>query len=607
MSRVPGHRRFFAELRRRKVFRSVALYGAAAFGVLQGVDVLVDALRLPPEITTVVALVALAGLPLIGVLSWRYQLTSEGLRPTEAASPTDLARLAVESRVRRWPSGLAALAGLALFGVGAWWTLVRDAGPLDASVAVLPFADLSEASDQEYFADGMAEEILHALVRVPGLRVTSRTSAFAFKNVAKDVREIGTELDVGAVLEGSVRRDANTVQVRAQLVDVATGFSIWSETFTRELRDVFQIQNEIARAIADVLRGSLLADADGAGEDAPMIRPTTSDPAAYDEYLRGRFEFNRRTPESLLAAIDHFDRATRLDSAFAPAYAGLGLTYALLPFYDDAVPPDVAQQKARESADRALRLDPDLPEAHAAAGQALPFGPERAEAFRRAIELDPFYAEAHQWRGETLSIMGFHDEAVGASRRGVELDSMSRAANLDFGRTLQRAGRYEEAANQFRKMIRRDPTWSSAWGNLAAVHVDAGAFDSARAAVEQSARIRPTWTGLEDRALRRVRALERRDSLGVPHDLPDEWARECASDEPFGYMQGVTECLELRVVAGQVDAVVELLGDFPVGANLGFPTDPVWDLVMDDPRVRARRNVELAILGHDTTSAVPAP
>jgi tetratricopeptide (TPR) repeat protein len=270
-----------------------------------------------------------------------------------------------------------------------------------------------------------------------------------------------------------------------------------------------------------------------------------------------------------------------------------------MPFYTDAIPFDVAQRKAEEAADRAVALDPDLPEAHAAVGQALPFGPARAAAFRHAIELDPKYAEAHQWLGETLAMMGRGEEAVEHGRRAVQLDSMSRAANLDLGRGLQRAGHLEEAKAQFRKMIARDPTWSSPWGNLANVYIDAGQYDSAEAAIAQSGRIRPPWQGLELRAQRRIEALRRRETEGVPFDLPADWKAECDSERPFGYLQGVTECLELLAAAGQTDELVRRLGEFPVGSNLGLPFDPIWDLVMDDPRIRARRDAELALLADE--------
>jgi len=587
-----GYQRFFAELKRRKVFRTIAFYGAAAFGLLQGIDILVDALRLPPSLTTIAALVVVAGFPLAVALAWNYQFTSEGLRKTGEASGEEIDEIIGASAVRRWPSGLAALLGLFLFALGAWWTLGRDPTPTDASVAVLPFADMSPAGDQEYFADGMAEEILNALVRVPDLRVTSRTSAFAYKNTDKDLREIAEDLDVSAILEGSVRRDSSRVRVTAQLIDARTGFHIWSETYTREQRDLFAIQDEIARSIARALRVSLLP----ATAEAAMVQPTTGDPEAYDEYLRGRFEFQRRTPESLLAAIDHFDRATRLDPDFALAWAGLGLTYALVPYYGRAIPFETALAKASEAADRAVTLDPGLPQAHAAVGQALPFGFARAGAFRSAIALDPAYAEAHQWLGETLSQMGRHAEAVEEGRIAIELDSMSRAANLDYGRSLMRAGRLDEAAAQFRKMIVRDPTWTSGWGNLANVYVDAGQYDSARIAIEQSARLKPIWEGLEGRALRRIELLERREVEELPLELPGKWREECDSDRPFGYLQGVTECLELLAAAGRVDELAERLDRFPVGSNLGFPFDPIWDLVIDDPRIRARKDAEMAIL-----------
>ena len=592
MSDGHGYQRFFAELKRRKVFRTIAFYGAAAFGLLQGIDILVDALRLPPSMTTITALAALAGFPLVVVLAWNYQLTSEGVRRSSGATPDEIEEIVAAPAIRRWPSGLAALIGLALFATGAWWSLFRASGPEDASVAVLPFADMSPAGDQEYFADGMAEEILNALVKVPELRVTARTSSFAYKGAAMDLREIGEELDVGAILEGSVRRDSGRVRVTAQLIDVGTGFHIWSETFTREPTDVFAIQDEIARSISRALRVTLLP----AEAQAAMIAPTTGDPEAYDEYLRGRFELRQRTEESLLAAITHFDRATQLDPEFAPAWAGLGMTYGLMPFYTAAIPFEVAGQKAREAAERAVSIDPELPEAHAAVGQSYGFGAERAAAFRRAIALDPKYAEAHQWLGETLSQMGFHAEAVEEGRIAVELDSMSRAANLDYARNLNRAGRNEEAAAYFKKLIERDPAWPSLWGNLANVYMDIGAYDSAEAAIAQSEKIKPLWDGLEKRALRRIRALRMRESEGVPFDLPPEWQIECDRENPFGYLQGVTECLELLAAAGRVEELVARLEEFPIGSNLGFPFDPIWDLVVDDPRIQARKDAELAIL-----------
>jgi TolB-like protein len=587
-----GYQRFFAELKRRKVFRTIAFYGAAAFGLLQGIDILVDALRLPPALTTISALAALAGFPLAVALAWNYQVTPDGIRKTAAASGEEIDEIVGASAVRRWPSGLAALLGLFLFALGAWWTLGRDPTPTDASVAVLPFADMSPAGDQEYFADGMAEEILNALARVPELRVTSRTSAFAYKNVDKDLRKIAEELEVSAVLEGSVRRDSSRVRVTAQLIDARTGFHIWSETYTREQSDLFTIQDEIARSIAGALRVSLLPTT----AEAAMVEPTTRDPDAYDEYLRGRFEFQRRTQQSLLAAIDHFDRATQLDPDFALAWSGLGLAYALLPSYSEAIPFETARAKSSEAADRAVALDPELPQAHAAVGQALPFGAARAGAFRSAIALDPEYAEAHQWLGETLSLMGRHAEAVEEGRIAVELDSMSRAANLDYGRSLQRAGRLDEAAAQFRKMIARDPTWTSVWGNLAWVYVDAGQYDSARIAFEQSARLAPVWEGLDEQALRRIELLERREREAIPLKLPEEWRVECDSARLFGYLQEVPECLELLAAAGRVDELAEQLDRFQVGSILGFPFDPIWDLVIDDPRIRARKDAEMAIL-----------
>jgi serine/threonine protein kinase len=272
-----------------------------------------------------------------------------------------------------------------------------------ASVAVLPFTDLSQRRDQEYFCDGLAEELINALSKVEGLRVASRTSSFRFRGQAGDIREIGTRLGVTHVLEGSVRRESDHLRVTAQLVNSADGYHLWSDRYDRELKDIFAVQDEIAQAVVSALRQKLV--------DAPagqLVTRATENPEAYDLYLKGRYHWNRWRADAMATAAEFFERAIAKDPTYAAAWAGLADASALLCHWTVA-PVDV-WAKAKRAALKALELDPDLPEGHSALGQILSFyewdwqGAERA--LRRAIQLNPASAVAHTWYGAHLTAVG---------------------------------------------------------------------------------------------------------------------------------------------------------------------------------------------------------
>jgi TolB-like protein len=280
------------------------------------------------------------------------------------------------------------------------------------SVAVLPFTNLSPEPGNEYFSDGMTEELITALGKVAGLRVVARTSAFAFKGRNADVREIGHALNVGTVLEGSVRRAGHRLRVTAQLINVADGYHLWADEYDRELRDVFQVQDELARAIVGALRVPLQLMA---LPDSALVRVATADPGAHDLYLQGRVFWNQRTPSALQTAARYFERAIARDSTYAEAYAGLAEAYVLLPEYADA-PPRETFAKVKAAALRALTLDSTLGQAHAALGYAYMRydwdwrGAERE--FRRAVALTPSYPTAHQWYALYLITVGRSEEAL---------------------------------------------------------------------------------------------------------------------------------------------------------------------------------------------------
>ena len=436
--------RFFADLKRRHVFRVTAVYGAASFGVLQAADILFPRIGLPDWTVTLVAALTLLGFPFALILSWAYEKTPDGLQKTGPAQEGELAAIAAEPVRRRWPIGLAAVGGIVLLGVGAWWVLARP-DPAEAksydSIAVLPFVNMTEDPQNEYLGDGLAEELLNALTRIEGLNVESRTSSFALKGSRLGATAIGDSLDVATVLEGSVRRSPDRLRVTVQLIDTADGSHVWSETYDRAPADLLDIQDDLSQRIVEALAVALAPDA-----GARVIDPGTRSSVAYDYFLQGRFFWNKRTPEDLDVAVGLFHRAIAEDSTFAAAYAGIADARAVPAGWDEDPAP--ALDTAEAYALQALEIDPTLSQAHASLGLTLMMRDldfARAdESFRRAIELDPTYATAHQWYAELLSAMDRHDEAVDEGRRAVELDP-TMIIRWNLSRTLYNAGRYEEA------------------------------------------------------------------------------------------------------------------------------------------------------------------
>jgi serine/threonine-protein kinase len=419
-----GYQRFFAELKRRKVFRLAAFYGTAGFVAVQAADVFVPALGLPPFILRVVAFLVIAGFPVALLVAWLYERTPQGLKRTADAAEGEIDALVAELPSRRWPAGLAALAGVALIALSGWWLAtgrIRGTGTYD-SIAVLPFANLSDDPAGERFADGLTEELLNGLGGVEDLRVAARTSSFAFKGTNLDVRTIADSLGVATVLEGSVRREGDRARITVQLVDSERGFQLWSADYDRELRDVFTVQDEIA---AEVVRA--LAPRLRPADRETLVRGGTTDAAAYDLYLQGREKWRTRETPALVEAIDDFRAAIARDSSFALAWSGLADAIDALAWretpYIHLVP------EARNAALRALAIDPELAEAWVSAGiLAAEFDLDRKAgemAVRRAIQLRPSYAFAQHQLSSILRNTGRVEEAGSHIKKAVELDPLS--------------------------------------------------------------------------------------------------------------------------------------------------------------------------------------
>jgi TolB-like protein/Flp pilus assembly protein TadD len=319
----------------------------------------------------------------------------------------------------------------------------------DKSIAVLPFVDMSAAKDQEYMSDGIAEEILNLLAKVPQLRVISRSSAFSFKGKDIDIPGIADQLNVAYVLEGSVRKAGDQVRITAQLIEGRSDTHLWSENYDRTLDDIFAIQDEIAAQIIETLKFTLLID-------SPTAASTNAE--AYDQYLLGQHLMHQRTKASLEAAVQHFDRATRIDPEYAPAHAGLAIAWSLLmdsgTSHGDLSLEEVVE-RALPAAELALRLDPKLAEGYAAIGFVHFLKQENQEALRHfdtALEINPNYAVVYSWRGLVLTDLGRIQESFESRRTAAELDPLSIGALNNYAGALFAQGRYEESAAVLERM-----------------------------------------------------------------------------------------------------------------------------------------------------------
>jgi TolB-like protein/Tfp pilus assembly protein PilF/class 3 adenylate cyclase len=325
----------------------------------------------------------------------------------------------------------------------------------EKSIAVLPFENRSEDKANAYFADGIQDEILTRLSKIADLKVISRTSTQHYKSAPENLREIASQLGVAHIVEGSVQKSGDTVRVNVQLIKAANDSHLWADTFDRKLTDVFAVESEIAKSIADTLKAKLT----GSEEHAISARPTENT-EAHQFYLKGRYFWNKRTGPDLQTAIDYFKQAIEQDSNYALAYAGLADSYVLLPYFgagtlQQSIPP------AKAAAQKALELDPTLAEPHSTLGEILfydfDFSQSKKE-FERAIALDPNDATAHQWFGNgPLIVTGEFDRAIAEGKRAVELDPLSLVINTDLAVSYTMARRYSEVIEQFNKILAMDP------------------------------------------------------------------------------------------------------------------------------------------------------
>lgn len=455
---------FLTELKRRNVYKVAVAYGIVGWLVMQVAATIVPALHLPDSLTTAVVVIVLLGFPIAIVIAWAFEMTPEGMKRTENISPNE--KLPQWSR-RKFVAFFATLAliAAALFV----FQMVRSHAPApdradagtaaEKSIAVLPFLNQSGDPNDEYFSDGLSEELISALAQIDQLKVIARSSSFRFKGKNEENKTIGEKLGAQALLEGTVRKQGEHVRIVAELVNAADGTELWSQTYQRELKDIFAVQAEIAGAVAEALELKLLGRAN---PSVPENATTSVD--AHNTYLQGHFYFLRRNLEDYRKAIGFFDQAIRLDSNYALAYAERSEAWSWIGD-QNAEEREKAWAAAKADAEKAVAIAPGLAEAHAALGAERFFVEwkfnEGLAALRHARELAPGSATANDLLARFVIYLGHFAEAEALARRSVELDPLSFQARSNLARILYYEGKYDEALIVARHAAELQPTATS--------------------------------------------------------------------------------------------------------------------------------------------------
>jgi TolB-like protein/Tfp pilus assembly protein PilF len=591
-----------AELQRRNVFRVGAAYLALGWIVAQVTALVTPALHLPESILSTVVWIGVIGFPFVLLFAWAYELTPEGLKREHAV---DRSQSITQHTARRLDTIVIAMLAIAI-GLFVFDRFAprddagagnnngprdsssaaddRGHGPLpqqqstpapaattDNSIAVLPFADMSQGKDQEYFSDGLAEELLNLLAQIPELRVTARTSSFSFKGKDVDIAAIAKALNVAHVLEGSVRRSGNTVRITAQLVRASDSTHLWSKSYDREMTDIFKVQDEIAGEVVGALRLKLLPGGS---------KTETASTEAYNKFLLGRQYNERSSPEGWTLAKVALEEAIALDPGYAAAYAGLAEAEAYAADYEPTVQAiDAGKERALAAAERAIELAPEFADGYSARGyMRYSFRWDWAAAqadFERAVQLDP--ADATMWRrySQLLGNRGREEEAIASMRRATELDPLSAPAWHSFGFILLQHGDHAPAREALERALAINPDYDYALMTLATLDIVQG---NPRQALERVQRTTAIWR-LYGTAL-------------AQHSLGDHAASRRALDEleqkhADGWAYQVAVIHAWRGDADQAFAWLERARAQHDGALVFTMRDPLLQSLRDDPRFAA--------------------
>jgi adenylate cyclase len=578
MSEKPS---FFSELRRRNVYKVAITYAVVAWLLVQAASILLPTFEAPTWVMKAFVVFLALGFVISVMMSWAFEATPEGLKRTENVSPDAVLPTWSPRKFATFIVAVAVIAaGLLAFNL----FRTKPASPpttaanTNRSIAVLPFVNMSADKNDEYLSDGVSEELITALSKITGLQVKARTSSFAFKGKNEDIQKIGELLHVSHLLEGSVARAGNKLRITAQLIQASDGNHLWSDTYDREMQDIFAVRSDVAQQVVEALQVKLGVEATRA-----LTKKPTENLKAFQYYMQGRASMQRRTSADLLTAVRYYEKALEEDRKYALAYAGLADAYANLGYYG-AIAPIEGRRKAEEAARQALALDQDLAEAHAALGLVYVgfapsnFSPGERE-LRRAIELSPSLAVAPYNLGISFVRQGRLDEALVEFQKARELDPLSsilaRAVVIPyyFKRDYTRAFELLREANEL------GPALSATWE--IGLYIRRGSLNEAFAEIEKAKGVRkndPLFvystgmayaaSGKQAEALQSIKELEAISgaSLSTAHWIAKIYATLNDKEMAFSW-------LERGLATGA-------LGVF-------YKDEPVWDPIRDDPRFAA--------------------
>src|SRR6266568_489851 len=458
-----SERNFFAELKRRNVYKVAIAYAVVSWLLIQAASIFLPAFDAPSWLMRIFIIVIIFGFPVALIFSWAFEITPEGIKLESEVEPSKSIKRRAGRRIVAITIALAVVAaGLFVYQLVLQRSTTTprqsEAATVapNKSIAVLPFVNMSADKNDEYLSDGMTEELINVLAKVPGLRVPGRTSCFAFKGKNEEdiFRKVGDQLHVGTVLEGSVRKVGEKLRVTAQLINVSDGYHLWSKDYDGDVKDILNFQSNVAEQVVQALQVQLGTEAARA-----LAKKPTENPEAHRLYLLGRYEFGKYSEAGWTSSIRYYEQALKLDPNYALAYCGLADTYAYMGGV--MMPSKEAVLKEKEFAQRSLELDPELPEAHlslaCAFGGAFDWRNAQIE-FDRAIELNPNLAWAYEIYAWFVGGLGRLDEAIAKDKKAIELDPLNSFFQSALAYYLYLARRYDDAMVQVRKTLELDPT-----------------------------------------------------------------------------------------------------------------------------------------------------
>jgi TolB-like protein/lipoprotein NlpI len=569
---VMNPKTFFGELRRRNVYKVAVAYAVVAWLLVQAASILLPTFEAPAWVMKAFVVLLALGFVLAVCISWAFEMTPEGMKRTADVSAEEIQSLPYWSK-RKFATFIVGIAVIAAVLLG--FRLLREPGstiasnPEKKSIAVLPLLNESGNPQDEYFSDGLSEELIAALAQIKDLKVIGRSSSFRFKERKEETKTIGEKLGVTTLLEGTVRKQGERVRIVAELVNAADGIELWTRTFDRELKDIFAVQQEIAAAVASSLKATLLG-----ADQLPSANPKTAE--AHNAYLQGHYYFQRRNLEDYRKAVGHYEEAIRLDPDYALAYAERSEAWTLIG--DLTGEGKTAWPKARADAEKAVAIAPTLAEAHAALGWVR------------------FFTE---WR---------FAEGLSALKRAKELAPANPTANDLLARMIVYLGRLDEAENQGRQAVASDPLASAPQNNLARILWYEGKLDEADAVARKAAELQPNsassrrWqvlvaikrgdseTALREAQLEPDESYRRFELAVAQYARGDRAAADAALADLIAHDQGLDyQVAQVYAVRGEKEKAFEWLQiafDHHDTGMLALLVDPLLNSLRDDPRYK---------------------